>query len=184
MEEIQPISADLLRGGVNNVGDVTGWSAFMSGLGVTCIIVYVVRAWLLSRIFKKAKVSRWKAWVPIVNEWNYLKIGGRSGGNVFFGIGGSLLLSIGMVSQGYFSIDKTLVMAPVLCIITLVLAITCLVIYAYKIIASTWNIQKKLGKSGWFIILFFINLIAPLWLWILALDGSKWNDKKGIPSIK
>jgi hypothetical protein len=38
-------------------------------------------------------------------------------------------------------------------------------------------IQAKLGKPWPFIFLIFVNLVAPLWLWILALDGSKWSKK-------
>ena len=160
------------------------WTIYWTSFSCSFVVAYIINAWLLSRIFKKAGVSRWKAWVPIINIWNYLRLGGRSGGNVFWGVGGYILLLIGATSLGASEAGQASIMAPVLCLVAIVLAVLCLVIYIYKQIASTWNIQKKLGKSGWFIILYFINMIAPLWYWILALDGSKWNDRKGRPMIK
>jgi len=182
MEAIEPISGNLNH---SIVWSTEAWIGFCVGTGISILIAYVVNAWLLSRIFKKAKVARWKAWVPIVNIWQYLRLGGRAGGNVFWGVGGYLLLLIGYTTYATSLIKEDIsAMAPILCLVAMVLAIICLVIFIYKQIASTWNIQKKLGKSGWFLILYFINVIAPLWYWILALDKSKWNDKKGRPMIK
>lgn len=43
------------------------------------IITYVVMALLLSRIFKKAGIEGWKAWVPIYNSWTLLEMGGQPG---------------------------------------------------------------------------------------------------------
>ncbi len=43
------------------------------------LIGYVVMALILSRIFKKAGVEQWVAWVPIYNTWKVLEIGGQPG---------------------------------------------------------------------------------------------------------
>lgn len=43
------------------------------------VIVYAISAWLLGRIFKKAGVAQWIAWVPIYNNWKLLEIGGQPG---------------------------------------------------------------------------------------------------------
>lgn len=40
---------------------------------------YVVGALLLGRIFKKANVPSWIAWVPFYNNWKVLEIGGQQG---------------------------------------------------------------------------------------------------------
>jgi len=40
---------------------------------------YVVHALLLGRIFKKAGVEQWKAWVPIYNMWVLLELGEQKG---------------------------------------------------------------------------------------------------------
>ncbi|MBC7565320.1 signal peptidase I [Candidatus Saccharibacteria bacterium] len=46
---------------------------------ITFIIAYVVSAILLGRIFKKAGVPTWMAWVPVYNSWKMLEIGGQNG---------------------------------------------------------------------------------------------------------
>lgn len=46
---------------------------------LTIVITYVVHAFLLSRIFKKAGVEEWKAWVPVYNSWVLLELGGQQG---------------------------------------------------------------------------------------------------------
>lgn len=43
------------------------------------LIGYVVMSFILSRIFKKAGVEEWIAWVPIYNSWKLLEIGGQQG---------------------------------------------------------------------------------------------------------
>lgn len=43
------------------------------------IISYVVCAFLLSRIFKKAGVPQWTAWVPVYNTWKLLELGNQQG---------------------------------------------------------------------------------------------------------
>jgi len=43
------------------------------------IIGYILNAFLLSRIFKKAGVEPWKAWVPIYNSWVMLELGEQKG---------------------------------------------------------------------------------------------------------
>ena len=45
----------------------------------TVVIAYVVHAFLLGRIFKKAGVEQWVAWVPFYNAWKMLEIGGQQG---------------------------------------------------------------------------------------------------------
>src|SRR6266496_6120439 len=46
---------------------------------VVALIGYVVSAFLLSRIFKKAGVEGWKAWVPVYNMWVLLELGDQKG---------------------------------------------------------------------------------------------------------
>lgn len=45
----------------------------------TAVIAYVVHAFLLGRIFKKAGVDQWVAWVPFYNMWKLLELGGQQG---------------------------------------------------------------------------------------------------------
>ncbi len=43
------------------------------------LVAYVVMSLCLMRIFKKAGVKQWIAWVPIYNSWKTLEIGGQQG---------------------------------------------------------------------------------------------------------
>lgn len=46
---------------------------------VTFAVAYVVNGILLGRIFKKAGIADWIAWVPFYNTWKMLEIGGQAG---------------------------------------------------------------------------------------------------------
>lgn len=46
---------------------------------IISLICYVVFAFLMGRIFKKAGQPAWKAWVPIYNNWILFEIGGQQG---------------------------------------------------------------------------------------------------------
>ena len=46
---------------------------------VLSIAMYVIAAVSLMRIFKKAGVPSWIAWVPFYNTWKILEIGGQQG---------------------------------------------------------------------------------------------------------
>lgn len=46
---------------------------------IVALVSYAISAFLLSRIFKKAGVEPWKAWVPIYNNWVLLELGDQKG---------------------------------------------------------------------------------------------------------
>lgn len=46
---------------------------------IATVIAYAVSSFLLSRIFKKAGVEQWKAWVPVYNTWVMLELGDQKG---------------------------------------------------------------------------------------------------------
>ena len=43
------------------------------------VAMYIIFALLMGRIFKKAGVESWKAWVPVYNNWVLLELGGQQG---------------------------------------------------------------------------------------------------------
>jgi hypothetical protein len=57
--------------------------AVYAALGVfyffAIVIAYVITGIFLGRIFKKASVASWIAWVPFYNTWKMLEIGGQQG---------------------------------------------------------------------------------------------------------
>jgi len=46
---------------------------------IVFIATYAISALLLGRIFKKAGIESWIAWVPFYNTWKTLQIGGQKG---------------------------------------------------------------------------------------------------------
>jgi hypothetical protein len=66
----------------NNVDPATAAAIVAAVLLIELVIVaivYVVFAIFLSKIFKKAGVPGWAAWVPFYNTWKLLEIGGQQG---------------------------------------------------------------------------------------------------------
>jgi hypothetical protein len=43
------------------------------------LIFYVLNAFLLGKVFEKAGLEQWKAWVPIYSSWKFLELGGQKG---------------------------------------------------------------------------------------------------------
>lgn len=63
-----------------SVGDATAiFGSFMLAISVLSIVAYVIHSWLLGRIFKKAGIKQWIAWVPIYNTWKMLEMGDQKG---------------------------------------------------------------------------------------------------------
>lgn len=54
-------------------------SMFVFFIFIILIITYVINSYLLGRIFKKAGVDQWIAWVPFYNTWKTLELGGQQG---------------------------------------------------------------------------------------------------------
>jgi len=53
--------------------------AVILGTFLIFALIYAVSAYLLSRIFKKAGIPEWKAWVPFYGQWKLLELGGQQG---------------------------------------------------------------------------------------------------------
>jgi len=142
-------------------------------LCIVFLMIYVIKALLFGRILQKAGVKSWKAWVPFVNIWNWFKIGGYKGSWTLV-----LILSC-VISSVAYSVNMVELQTALL-----IISAISFIVFFVMALASGISIQRKLNKPLPFIILLFINLIAPLWMWILALDYSEWNDKKGRKLVK
>ena len=59
--------------------DVVVMSVFIMFFLLTIAVSYVVSAFLISRVFKKAGVDQWRAWVPVYNNWVTYQLGGQAG---------------------------------------------------------------------------------------------------------
>lgn len=109
--------------------------------------VYIYSSNTLSKIFKKAGIKSWIAWVPFYNTWKFFELGNFNGALSLIAIA-SVIPTIGDFA---------------------VLASTILAILAAN------NIGKGFGKKGLFTVL--AVLLPFVWLGILAFGKDKWSGK-------
>jgi uncharacterized membrane protein len=62
-----------------NPGDVGAMIVLGILAFLVVVVLYVVMALFTGKIFKKAGVEQWRAWVPIYNNWLLLELGGQKG---------------------------------------------------------------------------------------------------------
>lgn len=94
----------------NNTDLFGFFMAFLGIILVIALIMYVVYSYFLSRIFKKAGVEQWKAWVPIYSTWMMLEIGKQKGWYVllaFIPFVGTLITTI-FIIIAEFNIGRSL----------------------------------------------------------------------------
>lgn len=170
-------------------------ASFLAAIGIGTMVAmflaaigaYVLQSIFMMQLFKKAKVARWKAWVPVVNSWTFLQIGGQKGWWIFIGlvaaivgciffamagatgvIGSTSSVGTGIAVGGFASIGYLVMLAGS-------------VLPAVFTIISAYNISKKLGWGGGMVVLYiFFNII---WLGIAGLGKAKYDDKKGQPNL-
>jgi hypothetical protein len=119
---------------------------------VIVIGFYVVCAIFYMKLFAKANVPAWKAWVPVVNGWKFLELGGYPGALALLAFAG-IIPFIGWIGS-----------------------IVALVFYCM----AAYQIGLKLSKDGvWVVLYIFLSIV---WLGIVALDRSTWNDSLGKPA--
>lgn len=71
-------------GHVSSTANITYDEAFyvafgsmVFGLFILTVFSYIFVSFLLGRVFKKAGIQQWIAWVPVYNIWKTLEIGGQ-----------------------------------------------------------------------------------------------------------
>jgi len=114
---------------------------------IVAIALYIYTAIALSKMFKKAGIDGWIAWVPYYNTWKVFEMGNMHPA-----------LSL-------------LTYAAVIPFIGTIVAIAGWVLYI--IVAN--NIGKGFGKKGPFTLLFVF--LPVIWLGILAFGKDKWSGK-------
>ena len=139
----------------DTIYDPAFWAVMIGSLVVGLIIglaAYVVIAFFMMKLFAKANVPAWKAWVPIVNIWKLLELGGYPGALCL------LVLASPIPILGWFAVVAA---------------------YVFMILAAH-QINLKMGKETVWIVLFIF--LMPVWLGIMGLGQSTWNDSLGKPA--
>lgn len=145
---------------------------FMGLVLIGSIAMYAITAFLLSRIFKKAGVASWKAWIPIYNTWRLLEFGGQYGWWVLLPLVASIFA--GIVSL--FSPDSSFGISAAEIFGDLILVGGTLTYYVFWALAA-YAIGLKLQKEGVFVLwAIFLPIVWMIWL---AFDKSTWNESAG-----
>ncbi|MCL1880162.1 MAG: DUF5684 domain-containing protein [Actinomycetia bacterium] len=119
---------------------------------VVALAVYCVAAFFLSRIFQKAGLPTWWAWVPFFAQWKFLELGGQPG---------------------------WLILAILLAWIPVIGWICSVAAYVFMAIAA-YNIGQKFHKEDvWVVLYIFLPIV---WLGIIGLGSSTFDPSKGKPS--
>jgi hypothetical protein len=89
---------------LGNVLGGTGVAAFLGGFMIFFFLIiagaYVINSILLMKIFKKFDIEGWKAWVPFVNNWTFLEIGGQHGWWQFVPVANVIFMIIAVYNIG------------------------------------------------------------------------------------
>lgn len=72
-------SNDIYTVDTANVMSSAAIASLMMFMFFFVVVLYVIISIMLARIFRKAGVEGWKAWVPVYNTWKTLELGGQKG---------------------------------------------------------------------------------------------------------
>ncbi len=130
-------------------GDPAIAGAMLVFLGFVGLVSYIIVSIFLGMLFKKAGKEQWKAWVPVLNSWTFLELGGQ---------------------KGWLSLFLLLAWIPLIGFVPALVFAVFMAIAAYKI-------GESLGKEGVFVLLYiFLPLVWVIWL---AVDKSAvWKKKE------
>ena len=141
------------------------------------VVTYAIVAYLLGRIFTKAGIPAWKAWVPVYSTWTTLELGGQAG---WFSV---LLLSPTVANIVSYLAPGSDAIVTLLFVIAALLVIVATV-YLY---IAMYKIGLHFGKEGYFVLwAIFLPIVWYAWL---AFDQSTWKEsaimaKFGQPDAK
>ena len=111
---------------------------------VLAIGIYVATSIASMKIFQKAGLPGWKAWVPFYNNWIFLQLGGYNGALSLLGLipyGGAIVLFILMCFSAN-EISKKLGKSDVFILFPLG-------VVSFGITTMIWLFMAGFGKSEW-----------------------------------
>ena len=165
----------------NAVGVSTPGSDLFAVIGIMLAVLlllalaaYVIYSIFLSKIFKKASLPAWQAWVPFLNAWQTLELGGKKGYWIALSIGSSISSTI--ISRNIDS-DNALAISSVFSIIGIGLGIAYFVINLIAL--HNINLKMQYG-AGMTVCAVFLPIV---WVIVLGVSKNQWNDSLGAPRV-
>lgn len=133
---------------MNSYGyDEASAGAFAFGF-IFGVIIYVINAWFMGRVFNKLGIKAWRAWIPVYSQWVFLEAGGFKGYLILIGLLG------GIPFLGFF--------ASIAIAVILTMA-------AYRIGAGFHK------SAGWTVLYFFLPFV---WAGILAFNKDHYDPQE------
>ncbi|OYW44139.1 hypothetical protein B7Z28_00300 [Candidatus Saccharibacteria bacterium 32-45-3] len=126
------------------------------------ILGYVLSSFLISRVFAKASVAQWKAWVPVVNNWTLYELGSQNGR-------WALAPLLPLLALPFIAFEQTVMVAVIILFVSYIVAFVSGII----MFLAMYDISRKFGKSEWFIL--WAIFLPLVWFAILGFDDSKWQ---------
>jgi hypothetical protein len=133
--------------------DMMGGSFFEFSLAMILIMIviglicYAISSFLMGRIFKKAGVEQWKAWVPIYSTWVMLEIGGQKGWYVLLAfipfVGAIIAAVFGIIAM--YHIGKNLGKSDAFVLLAIFLPVIWAAILAFD--KSTWAAAQPVAAG-------------------------------------
>jgi len=157
---------------------------------VILIGIYVLTAVFYMKLFAKANARTWKAWVPFINTWKFLELGGYPGALSLLSPLGSIvglfffvpyyynILTFNYATMSDYSLLLS-IFSP-LATVSYFVNMICSSVVSVLMCMAAYQIGKKLGKDGsWVVLYIFLTII---WLGIVAFNKAVWNDSLGKPA--
>jgi len=164
-------------------------------VAVILATIHIVVAVFTMKLFDKARVPTWKAWIPFANMWKFMELGGYPGAISLLNLIGVVMLaaylafinlyqiasSMSLVLPadfGFLNNDLGAILSRTWLsyLVIGLLVILCTV----SMVPAADQIGRKLGKSSSWLVLFIFAAIV--WLGIMAFNKSVWNDSLGRPA--
>jgi len=105
--------------------------------------IYVIFSILTMKIFKKFNIAGWKAWVPFVNTWTFLELGGQHGWWQFIPIANFIFIIIAA-----YNIGTKLGKDGIMIVLYLFIPIVWFIIMALKSAQPVASASGEIGIGG------------------------------------
>lgn len=130
-------------------GMLAAYMAALAGMVVVGLLVYVVTAYFMSKVFAKAGVQgTWRAWAPVYNFMVFFKLGDLSPWLVLYCFAGAIVLS--WIGIGFLFSLALFVGGGV----------------------AAYRVGMKMGKEPGLVALW---LIPPAWFGVVGFSKTQWN---------
>jgi uncharacterized membrane protein len=156
-------SNDMYALDTSNIATGTILTGIIVFFVVAILITYAITSYLLSRIFKKAGVEGWRAWIPLYNTWVTLELGGQKG-----------WISLGLLAPLVIDLLPNASGTQIITVLLTVLAFIATLVSTVFLYIAMYKIGKHFGKEDYFILwAIFLPIVWYAWL---AFDQSTWKD--------